>query len=404
MSSAKALVSPTAAPVRSRAADVGRSPVGFTVSKVTGGPDERVLSLGGSLDAAGAEQFAEEFEAVLAEHPPTLILDLSQVDFVGVGAIRALIAGAQAASERGVVIRVVPGPAFDQALSVCEVAESFESDGAAGLRWAASTGEATGQTGGSGAAGPARGRGRRRAEGHGVRRSDSDAASVQALGMAAHGLRNPLTAIQGLTMTLHRDLADRLEGREDELFDRLEASCAHAVALVADLLDFAVSDPDRMPLQREPIDAAALLLDVVEQVRPAAERKDVHLDVSMASSSVTLELDRLKIMQALDNLLVNAVKHSPLGATVSASATVTEGSLAIAFRDRGEGVSAQDRERLLQPFSGWGRTGTAGERSTGFGLVVAQRMVQAHGGFVTVDSTPGEGSVFTVHLPLGGSR
>ncbi len=113
-----------------------------------------------------------------------------------------------------------------------------------------------------------------------------------------------------------------------------------------------------------------------------------------------LLLDTGRFEQVLNNLISNAVKFSPDGTTIQLWLRRQSDNALIEVRDQGPGMSRNDLDRMFEPFRSLRRTGTAGEPGTGLGLVIARRIVNAHGGRIWAESSPGQGSSFFVQLPL----
>ena len=170
--------------------------------------------------------------------------------------------------------------------------------------------------------------------------------------------------------------------------------------LVDELFELAALDArERQPLP-EPFMPAELLHDVVQKHRPNAERADVVLSITSAQPAMVLA-DIAMTERVLDNLIGNAVDHSPKGAEVKLSVTVSGGGVAIYVEDAGEGIAPQDIDHVFDPFyqaPGASRTGHAG-----LGLAIARRMAELQHGRVSVESHSGAGARFRFWLPLANS-
>lgn len=220
------------------------------------------------------------------------------------------------------------------------------------------------------------------------------------LGMAAHDLRNPLAAIQGLVDLLVQQTFGHLEGDQREALARIGASSRRMVALVNDLLDVSTIEAGRLKLECGPQDLLCVVRDAVDAIRLLAGPKEIRVELAEVEPLPHVWIDRARIEQVLSNLLGNAVKFSYPGSTVEVGLSRREGCGVISVRDCGCGIAPDQAERLFQPFGAETRPGTAGERSTGLGLAIARKMVEAHGGKIWVTSELGVGSCFFVALPL----
>ena len=219
------------------------------------------------------------------------------------------------------------------------------------------------------------------------------------LGMAAHDLRNPLHAILSYSDFLIEDLSDTLSDEHLEFVSIIQSSSEFMAGLVNDLLDVAKIESGKLQLSQAPTDLRDLVERVVGVMRPLAGNKGIALKTSVQQLP-TMRLDRGKIEQVLNDLLSNAIKYSPPDTTVDVRLR-QEGSRAVLdVEDRGQGIPEEEQDALFQPFKTTSVRGTAGERSTGLGLVITKRIVEGHGGRIEVDSEVGVGSTFTVSLPM----
>ncbi len=220
-------------------------------------------------------------------------------------------------------------------------------------------------------------------------------AKNELLGFAAHDLRNPLGIILLCVERLKRDLM----GDHVTLTNRIADTANTMRSLVDGLLDRSAIQAGRLSLHFEPVDPAALVRKTAEDARPLLERKCQHLEVLCADGMPIVRMDPKRIDQVLANLIDNAAKFSPEGAMILLVAEVRGSGIELAVHDPGVGMDDEaltalfDDERMLR------RRGTAGESSTGLGLAIVRKIVDAHGGRLTVDSTPGEGTSFRVVLP-----
>ena len=152
-------------------------------------------------------------------------------------------------------------------------------------------------------------------------------------------------------------------------------------------------------IRRERIDVAAMLGEIVASNRALAEKKSqtIHL-VSPPRRMLDCDPDRLR--EAVDNLMSNAIKYSPLGGNIEVSMSADGADTVIAVKDEGAGFSQADKSRLFGRFQRLATKATGGEGSTGLGLSIVKRIVELHGGSVSADSDgPGRGAIFTMRLP-----
>jgi len=209
---------------------------------------------------------------------------------------------------------------------------------------------------------------------------------------ASHELRTPLTSIRGYAELLRKGALDDEDARR-RAAERIEHEASRMGILVDDLLLLARLDQGR-PIERFRVDLGAVVLDAVEAARAA----DRHRRISLALSGVVFVLgDASRLRQVLDNLLRNAVVHTPEGTPVHVAVRLDGPLAVVTVADEGPGLSADQAARLFDRFYR-GSEARTGE-GTGLGLSIVAALASAHGGRAFVTSTPGEGTVFTVELP-----
>jgi signal transduction histidine kinase len=182
-----------------------------------------------------------------------------------------------------------------------------------------------------------------------------------------------------------------------EYYRLIRSEAGRLRRLVENLLDFARIEEGRQQYTFEVIDVAAWLQGVVDEFRaiPAASRRPINVTMAAALPAVRADADALA--RALMNLLDNAVKYSPDGSAVSIEAAAAGASVEIRVGDEGAGITEGDLPHVFERF--YRGRDTEGVGGTGLGLALVQRIVQAHGGSVSVKSRVGGGSTFTVRLP-----
>lgn len=223
------------------------------------------------------------------------------------------------------------------------------------------------------------------------------------LGVVAHELRNPLGVVRGFAITLGLRMADRVDETEALLLERTEASAVRMLQLVDDLLSYAQHGGEGLVprLVRKDVDVSELVAATLEVYSAAAEQKQIEFVADLASPCRAY-VDGSKIEQVVDNLISNALKYSPRGASVHVSTEVRADVVAVVVADTGQGIPEDEQGMLFQPFGTASSQPTDGEVSTGLGLAIADRLVRAHGGVIDVLSAPGKGATFSMLLPRDG--
>ncbi len=223
----------------------------------------------------------------------------------------------------------------------------------------------------------------------------ASAAKSVFLASMSHELRTPLNAVLGFTEIMQDDPDLPPETRLHYL-ETVHQSGSHLLGLINDILDLSKVEAGRMELQLETFELSDLVDEVLNTVRPLAERAEVAL-TRRETASVRLECDRGKCKQILYNLLSNAIKFTPPGGRATVSWGLEAERLLLEVTDTGVGIPKDEQERVFEEFhqaaSGAGRGGT------GLGLTLARRFAELHGGRLWLESEVGHGSTFHLELP-----
>jgi len=222
------------------------------------------------------------------------------------------------------------------------------------------------------------------------------------LGTIAHDLKNPLGVILGRTEIVKEMIAaaGALDGNVQAQLAQIRGAANQLTQMVDDLVADAMADALDITIRREPVDISMLVEEVAEANRPLAARKKQTITVSAPPNHAAMcDADRLR--EAIDNLVSNAVKYSPIGGAIDLLVAQTAGGIMVEVRDQGAGLSPEDISRLFGRFQRLSAKPTAGESSTGLGLSIVKRIVDLHGGQITVESPgPGKGATFKLTLPV----
>jgi signal transduction histidine kinase len=220
------------------------------------------------------------------------------------------------------------------------------------------------------------------------------------LGTVAHDLKNPLGVILGRTEML-TELITASASKESVTaqVEHIRDATRRLTSMVDHLISDAMADAFDISIRREPVDVAGLVGEVADANQPLAANKQQTIHVSAPPNFVTMcDADRMR--EAIDNLVSNAIKYSPIGGKITVLVTHEGKNTVIRIADEGAGLSPEDLGRLFGRFQRLSAKPTAGESSTGLGLSIVKRIIDMHGGQVTADSAgPGQGSTFTVTLP-----
>ncbi|HZR90497.1 MAG TPA: DUF3369 domain-containing protein [Bradyrhizobium sp.] len=220
------------------------------------------------------------------------------------------------------------------------------------------------------------------------------------LGTVAHDLKNPLGVILGRTEML-TELISTSASRESitAQIEHIRDATRRLTSMVDHLISDAMADAFDITIRREPVDIAALAREVAETNQPSAQNKQQTITVSAPPHLVTM-CDSDRIREAIDNLVSNAIKYSPIGGKIGILVSHEDNHTVIRVTDEGAGLSPEDLGRLFGRFQRLSAKPTAGESSTGLGLSIVKRIIDMHGGEVKANSDgPGKGSTFTITLP-----
>jgi signal transduction histidine kinase len=215
------------------------------------------------------------------------------------------------------------------------------------------------------------------------------------LGIAAHDLRNPLSSMRGLAELM---IETPLEpDQQREFLDTIHRTSDEMLHLVNDLLDTAVIESGKLELRRTDQDLPALVKRRVRHLEPHARQKQITLELDTSPGRAAI--DAARFSQVIDNLVSNAIKFSPQGTTVRIVMRVERDHFAFSVQDQGPGIPAEERQLLFRSFQKLSAQPTGGEKSTGLGLAIVKKIVDAHGGTISVDGEPGCGARFTATVP-----
>jgi signal transduction histidine kinase/CheY-like chemotaxis protein len=220
------------------------------------------------------------------------------------------------------------------------------------------------------------------------------------LGTVAHDLKNPLGVILGRTEMLKELITTGAStGGVIAQVDHIRDATKRLTTMVDHLISDAMADAFDITIRREPVDIASLVQEVAEANQPLAVNKQQAIGVIAPSNIVTM-CDTDRIREAIDNLISNAIKYSPIGGKIAVTVAHEGNDTVVRVTDEGQGLSPEDLGRLFGRFQRLSAKPTAGESSTGLGLSIVKRIIDMHGGEVTAQSDgPGKGSTFTITLP-----
>lgn len=229
--------------------------------------------------------------------------------------------------------------------------------------------------------------------------ADADRRKDEFIALLAHELRNPLAPIRAGLHLLKLGVADATaHERARAMMDR---QLSHMVRLIDDLLDVSRITTNRLHLQRKPVLLGDVVSHALEVVGPAMQAAGHTLEISLPERPVVLDADLTRLAQVFGNLLSNSAKYTPGGGRISLRGEVRDHELVVTVKDTGIGIPADALPHVFEMFSQVDRNVERGTGGLGIGLALVRGLVQTHGGVVSAESPgPGQGSTFTVTLPL----
>ena len=222
------------------------------------------------------------------------------------------------------------------------------------------------------------------------------------LAAISHELRTPLNAVIGFSETIIQQMFGPLgNARYGEYVGLIHSAGCHLRDVIEDILDVARIEMGEMTLSEEAVEVPACLGGALALMGAKARERRVDLHCDMADDLPRLHADPLRLRQIVLNLLSNAIKFTPPGGTVRLSARVDRDCMRISVSDTGIGIRPEDLDNIWTPFFQVDAALSRRYGGTGLGLPIVRHYVDAHGGTIMVDSTPGQGSTFCVRLPAG---
>jgi signal transduction histidine kinase len=219
------------------------------------------------------------------------------------------------------------------------------------------------------------------------------------LGIAAHDLKNPLNGIRGNAEFLREYGAEMAFEEQKKFITSIVDASDRMFSLIKNLLDVNMLEEEGVAVHLAGINPNALVAHLVEQYQSRAQAKNIRLHPPLEQAGVLVYADEQALMQVLDNLVSNAVKYSPSGTNIFVRVLRTNGTVRFEIQDEGPGISLEDQTKLFGKFARLSAQPTGGEHSTGLGLSIVKKLVEAMSGRVWCESELGKGATFVVELP-----
>ena len=221
----------------------------------------------------------------------------------------------------------------------------------------------------------------------------------QFLGMAAHDLRKPLGLILTTSEIVLMECDTLFDEEQRGLMQRMINASQHMAEVIDSFLNISVIESGRLELTVVSVAVEDLLKQAKHMVVPYAKRKNIRIKLENDLGDAVASVDATKIHQVLINLLSNAVDHSAADSEIIAAAGLIDNELVFSVKNEGAGIAPEVRARLFTPFVKAATVSLTRDRSVGLGLVIARKIVEAHGGRIYAESEPGQGATFYFVLP-----
>jgi PAS domain S-box-containing protein len=223
------------------------------------------------------------------------------------------------------------------------------------------------------------------------------------LASMSHELRTPLHTIIGFTELLAEELEGPLNDKQKRFVNHVHQDSQHLLELINDILDLSKIEAGQMELHPESFDASIVVSEVLNGIRPPANARGIVAENRVPRETV-VKADRVRFREILSNLLSNAVKFTPDGGSVWVEARPAGAGMAcLCVADTGVGIAPEDHAAVFDKFRQVGSTTRGVREGTGLGLAIVKSFVEMHGGTISLESAPGEGSRFSFTVPAGDS-
>jgi PAS domain S-box-containing protein len=217
--------------------------------------------------------------------------------------------------------------------------------------------------------------------------------------MTSHEVRGPLNAVMAQLNVVTSGLAGEVNKEQKEILSRASEKIGAVLKLATELLDLAKIESGLMSLEKEEVDMADVIKDQVSFYIASAQAKHISLELEPLPPVPPMFLNRANMAEVLSNLIGNAIKYTPEGGKVVVSAGLENEFLRVSVRDNGFGISPRELEKIFSPFYRVKNEKTRSIIGTGLGLTIVKSILEAHKGFMRVDSAPDQGSTFHFFLP-----
>ena len=219
----------------------------------------------------------------------------------------------------------------------------------------------------------------------------------QLVGMFAHDLKTPVVAVAGLLRRLSQGKVGALAAAQTAYLQTISQEITRLEKLINNFLDYVRLDLHIITPLTSAVQLEEECQEAISQIQPLADAKEISLQTDFPQEPLVLQVDPLLLQRALANLLENAIKYSPPQSSIVLEVRDLETEVQFSVKDQGQGIAAPDQTHLFELL--YRGTSSAGESGLGLGLAIVKRIIDAHGGRIWVESSPGRGTTFHFVLP-----
>lgn len=217
------------------------------------------------------------------------------------------------------------------------------------------------------------------------------------LGIVAHDLRNPISAISALIGMMQE--GHTFTGEQGQMLKLMQNACANSLELINEILEFAIKDGGPEDTLTSAVDINQVAKNCVRLLTFKAAEKKQRLQLSIAEMPGIVKANPAKLWRVISNLVTNAVKFSPSGGVIQVKTKITQTEVLLSVHDQGIGIPANLKSKIFDTHTEAKRPGTQGEKPYGLGLSICKQIVESYQGKIWFDTTEGQGTVFYVSLP-----
>lgn len=216
---------------------------------------------------------------------------------------------------------------------------------------------------------------------------------------ANHELRTPLNAVLGYSELLADGLYGELPDKAVQVMARIQSNGKHLLGLINDVLDISKMEAGQLSLSLDDYSVETVVQSVVSATGSLAKAKEIKIKTSIPNKLPVGRGDERRLTQVLLNLVSNAIKFTDTG-SVEVGIKASEGEFNIWVRDTGPGIAPEDQGHIFEEFQQIDDSSTRQKGGTGLGLSISRRLIDMHGGRITLKSAPGKGSTFSIIIPI----